>query len=55
MRHTLELLLCSTIGMYCLVRCASLVPAAIAEAQAVMAAAFDRQRRIEDVLEPEGD
>jgi hypothetical protein len=55
MRHILELLICSTIGIYCLLRCASLAPAAIAEAHAVMAAAFDRQRRIEEVLDPEGD
>jgi len=51
----LELMICGTVGTYCVMRCAALMPAAFAEARAVVAAAFDRQRRIEDVLEPEGD
>jgi hypothetical protein len=51
----LELMICGTVGTYCVMRCASLVPAAFAEARAVVAAAFDRQRRIEEVLEPKGE
>lgn len=51
----IELMICGTVGAYCVVRCAALMPAAFAEARAVVAAAFDRQRRIEDALEPEGE
>jgi len=51
----LELMICGTVGTYCFMRCASLVPAAFAEARAVVAAAFDRQRRIEGIMEPEGE
>lgn len=51
----LELMICGTVGAYCVMRCAALMPAAFAEARAVMAAAFDRQRRVEEVLEPEGE
>jgi hypothetical protein len=53
MRHTLELLLCSAIGVYCLVRCLAVMPAAVAEARAVMAAAMERQRRVGEQLEAE--
>jgi hypothetical protein len=56
MKHALiELMICGTVGAYCVMRCAALMPAAFAEARAVMAAAFDRQRRVEEVLEPEGE
>lgn len=51
----LELMICGTVGAYCVLRCAALMPAAFAEARAVMAAAFDRQRRIDEILEPEGE
>ena len=51
----IELMICGTVGAYCVVRCAALMPAAFAEARAVVAAAFERQRRIEEVLEPEGE
>jgi hypothetical protein len=50
-----ELMICGTVGAYCVMRCAALMPAAFAEARAVVAAAFDRQRRIEEVLDPEGE
>ena len=51
----LELMICGTVGAYCVMRCAALMPAALAEARAVMSAALDRQRRIEEVLDPEGE
>ena len=53
MRHTLELLLCGTIGVYCLVRCLAVMPAAVAEARALVAAAMERQRRVGEQLEAE--
>jgi len=51
MRHTIELLLCATIGMYCIVRCASLAPRVFAEVHAVVAGARERTRRVEETLE----
>jgi hypothetical protein len=53
-RHALiEFLLCSIIGMYCLVRCASLAPRVWAEAHAVVAGARERTRRVGEALEVE--
>lgn len=51
MRHTLELLIVSAIGGYCLVRMYELMPAAIAEAQALLAAGLGRVRAIEDAID----
>ena len=52
MKHALiEFLLCSTIGIYCLIRCASLAPRVFAEVHAVVAGARERTRRVEDTLE----
>jgi len=51
-RHTLELLLCSTIGAYCLWRCYAVMPLAIAEAHALVAAYLGRAREIEQLAEP---
>jgi hypothetical protein len=52
-RHTLELLLCSTIGAYCLWRCCAVLPLAIAEAHALVAAYLGRWREIERLAEPD--
>jgi hypothetical protein len=54
MKHALiEFLLCSTIGMYCLIRCASLAPRVWAEVHAVVAGARERTRRVGEALEVE--
>lgn len=49
MRHLIEFMICGTIGAYCLVRCASLMPRVLSEVQAVVRAAAERRRVIEDV------
>ena len=51
MRHTLELLIVSAIGGYCLVRIYELMPGVIAEAQAILAAGLGRVRAIEDAID----
>jgi len=52
MKHALlEFLLCSTIGIYCLVRCALLAPRVFAEVHAVVAGARERTRRVNETLE----
>jgi hypothetical protein len=52
MKHALiEFMLCGTIGMYCVVRCASLAPRVFAEVHAVVAGARERTRRVEEALE----
>ena len=51
MRHTIELLLCGTIGAYCVWRCYSVLPLAIAEAHAVVRMATERRREIEAIEE----
>jgi hypothetical protein len=53
MRHTIELLLCSTIGAYCVWRCYAVLPLAIAEAHALVHIARERTRRVEEALEVE--
>jgi len=55
MRHTLELLLCSTIGAYCVWRCYSVLPLAIAEAHALVAAMLGRVRELDAIVEPDAD
>jgi len=52
-RHTLELLICSCIGCYCLSRCWALLPLAIAELQTVVMAIRERQRVIDAAVEEE--
>jgi hypothetical protein len=54
MRHTLELLLCSTIGAYCAWRCYAVLPLAIAEAHALVAAYLGRVDGIETAIEDAG-
>jgi hypothetical protein len=54
MKHALiEFLLCSAVGMYCLIRCASLAPRVWAEVHAVVAGARERTRRVGEALEVE--
>jgi hypothetical protein len=54
-RHTIELLLCSTIGAYCVWRCYSVLPLAIAEAHALVAAMLGRARELEAIVDPDAD
>jgi len=51
MKHLLELLLCGTIGTYCLMRCVAIMPRVIAEAQAVVRMVGERRREIEAIEE----
>lgn len=53
MRHTLELLICSAVGCYCVTRCWAVMPLALAEVQVLFAAMFSRQRVIDAVIEEE--
>jgi hypothetical protein len=55
MKHLIELLLCSTIGAYCVWRCYAVFPLAIAEAHALVAAYLERVREIKRLVEPEAD
>ena len=55
MRHTLELLLCSTIGAYCVWRCYAVLPLAITEAHALVAAYLGRWRELEAIIEPDAE
>jgi hypothetical protein len=54
MKHLAELLICSTIGSYCLWRAASVLPRAMAEAHAMVRMATDRRRQIDAIEEGEG-
>ena len=51
MKHLVEFLLCGTIGAYCVMRCAALMPRVIAEAHAVVRMATERRREIEAIEE----
>ena len=51
MKHLVELLVCSTIGTYCLWRAASVLPRALAEAHAVVRMATERRREIDELEE----
>jgi hypothetical protein len=50
-KHLVELLVCSTIGSYCLWRAASVLPRALSEAHAVVRMATERRREIEQLEE----
>ena len=52
-RHTLELLICSAVGCYCVTRCWAVMPMAIAEVQSLFFAIVGRQRVIDAVIEEE--
>ena len=51
MRHTVELLICSAIGGYCLMRVWQVMPDAYEEVMAVISAAFGRVRDIDAAIE----
>jgi hypothetical protein len=51
MRHTLELLICSAIGGYCLMRVWQVMPGAYDEVMAVVAAGLGRVRDIDAAIE----
>lgn len=51
MRHTLELLICSAIGGYCVMRAWQVMPGAYDEVMAVVAAGLSRVRNIESAIE----
>ena len=51
MRNIIELLICSTIGSYCLWRAAGVLPKAMAEAHAVVRMATERRREIDELQE----
>lgn len=51
MRTLIEFLICGTIGAYCAMRCAALMPRVIAEAHAVVRMATERRREIEGIGE----
>jgi type II secretory pathway component PulJ len=51
MKHLIELMICSTIGSYCLWRAASVLPRALAEAHAVVRMATERRREIQQLEE----
>ena len=50
-RHTLELLLCSAIGGYCLWRCVAVMPGVLDELQALFGAMLGRARDIEAAID----
>jgi len=52
-KHLIELLICSTIGTYCIWRAASVLPRALAEAHAVVRMAVERRREMDALGEPE--
>ena len=51
MKHIIELLICGTIGTYCLLRCVAIMPRVIAEAHAVVRMATERRREIDAIEE----
>ena len=51
MRHTVELLICSAIGGYCLWRCIAVMPGVFDEMQALFGAMIGRARDIEAAIE----
>jgi len=54
-RHLIELLACGTIGAYCVWRCYSVLPLALAEAHALVAAYLGRVRDLESLVEPDAE
>jgi len=50
-RHTVELLLCSTIAAYCVWRCIAVMPGVMDELQALFGAMLGRARDIEAAIE----
>jgi hypothetical protein len=50
-RHTIELLLCSAIGGYCLMRCIAVMPGVMDELQVLFGAMIGRARDIEAAID----
>jgi hypothetical protein len=50
-KHTLEFLICGTIGAYCVWRFVAVMPAAIQEAYDIIFAYLDRVQEIETIIE----
>ena len=55
MRHIIELLACGMIGAYCVWRCYAVLPLALAEAHALVAAYLVRVRELETLAEPDAE
>jgi hypothetical protein len=51
MRHTLEFLICSTIGAYCAYRCYAVMPEAIEHIWSIISQYFNRVEEIESAIE----
>ena len=51
LKPLIEFLICGTIGAYCVMRCAALLPRALAEAHAVVRMATERRREIDAIQE----
>jgi hypothetical protein len=50
-KHLIELLVCGTIGTYCVLRCVAIMPKVIADAHAVVRMATERRREIDELQE----
>lgn len=55
MRYLIELLACGTIGAYCVWRCYAILPLALAEAHALVAAYLGRMRELDALVEPDAE
>jgi hypothetical protein len=51
LRHTIELLICSAIGGYCLWRCIAVMPGVMDELQALFGAMLGRTQNIEAAID----
>ena len=51
----LELLICGTVGLYCVTRMYALLPTAMRQAREIVQMAIKRQERYDELLEPEID
>ena len=51
----IEMLICGTVGLYCVTRMYVLLPAAMQQARQIVQMAIKRQERYEELLEPEID
>jgi hypothetical protein len=51
MKPLIEFFICGTIGAYCVMRCAALLPRVIAEAHAVVRQSAERRRETEQLEE----
>lgn len=51
MKHTLELLICSTIGIYCAYRCYAVIPEVMDYISSIISQYFNRIEEIEYIIE----